>query len=419
MTTETSPQQRDPWAPPGTQGWVGAPHPAAPPAPPARSGRHDHRPRWGTALSAAVLAAVLGSGATAAGFVLLDEDPAAAAPAAADRATGGTSESPAAPSAAEAVDWTAVAEAVAPSVVSIGVRSQTGAGEGSGVIIDTDGLVLTNNHVVTGGGAGAQVQVALHDGTVLEAEVVGTDPATDLAVLRLQDAPSHLQALTFGSSDDVEVGQPVMALGNPLGLAHTVTTGIVSAVDRPVTTQARSSSPFEPGVPVVTNAIQTDAAVNPGNSGGALVDASGRLIGINSSIATTGSTAGSTAGSIGLGFAIPSNQAQWVAEQLVEDGAAEHAFLGVSLDEGSLAVDGVRREAAAIAEVVDGTPAEDAGLRAGEYVLAVDGEAVVGAEALVAQVREREPGTEVTLTVADDAGSVRDVVVVFGVQPSS
>ena len=424
MTTDAHrPQQQNPWAPPGTQGWVGGgPQQAATATLPAS---HDRRRGRGRTLSAAVLAAVLGAGATATGFAVLDEDATGPAAAAADATSGFTQDgstqdgSTLAPLDTEDVSWSEVAEAVAPSVVSIGVRSQTGSGEGSGVIIDGgEGLVLTNNHVVAGGGAGAQVQVALNDGRVLEAEVVGTDPSTDLAVLRMLDAPSDLQALAFGDSDAVAVGQPVMALGNPLGLAHTVTTGIVSAVDRPVTTQSQGSSPFEGGVPVVTNAIQTDAAVNPGNSGGALVDASGRLIGINSSIATTGATAGTTPGSIGLGFAIPSNQAEWVAGQLVESGTAQHAFLGVSLEEGAVEVDGVRHHAAGIADVVDGTPAAEAGLRRGEYVLAVDGERVVGAEALVAQVREREPGTEVTVSVADDTGSVREVTVVFGVRPN-
>lgn len=439
MTTHMDPQQRDPWAPPGSPGWIGPPAPgqsgagphgpygpygAGAPGPQDRGPSRRSGAGWGGTVAAAVLAAALAAGGTAAAFTVLDDDtPAASSSLGSDTSTGTTEEDSGSgaqvPLTADGVAWAEVAEAAAPSVVAIGVRSQTGAGQGSGVIIDADdGLVLTNNHVVAGAGAAGQVQVALNDGRVFGADVVGTDPSTDLAVLRLQDAPGDLQAISFGDSDDVRVGEPVMAVGNPLGLSHTITTGIVSAVDRPVTTQAQGSTPFEQGVPVVTNAIQTDAAVNPGNSGGALVDASGRLIGINSSIATTGSTAGTTAGSIGLGFAIPVNQARWVADQLLAGGSVEHAYLGVTLEEVVLEVDGARREAAGIQDVVDGTPAAQVGLQPGEAVLAVDGETVVGAESLVAQVREREPGTEVTLTVADADGQVREVTVEFGARPA-
>ena len=243
---------------------------------------------------------------------------------------------------------------------------------------------------------------------------MGADPATDLAVVRIQGAPDDLTALEFGDSEAVEVGQPVMALGNPLGLSNTVTVGIVSALDRPVTTQSAGVTPSDPATPVVTNAIQTDAAVNPGNSGGALVDAAGQLVGINSSIATLGASEGGHGGSIGLGFAIPSNQAQWVAEQLIATGAVEHAYLGVSPESAVVSVDGVRRQAAGISVVIEDTPAADGGLRAGEAVTAVDGETVASAASLVAQIRERQPGTEVTLTVVDRNGDARDVTVRFG-----
>src|SRR3954451_14238967 len=195
------------------------------------------------------------------------------------------------------VDWVKVADDVGPSVVSISVQGQTGGDEGSGEIIDDAGHVLTNNHVVAAAADGGRIQVALSDARVFDARLVGADPVTDLAVVQMEAAPKNLAVLPFGDSETLRVGQQVMALGNPLGLSHTVTLGIVSALDLPVTTQ--SESPAQQGNPVVTNAIQTDAAVNPGNSGGALVDGSGRLVGVNSSIATLGASQGGQSGSIG------------------------------------------------------------------------------------------------------------------------
>ena len=316
------------------------------------------------------------------------------------------------------VDWSQVAADVEPSVVSISVRGDTGAGEGSGEVIDDAGHVLTNNHVVAPAANGGEIQVALSDARVFDARLVGADPVTDLAVLRLQDAPDDLDPLEFGDSEAVEVGQPVMALGNPLGLSHTVTLGIISALDRPVTTENPASSPDQQGTPVVTNAIQTDAAVNPGNSGGALVDAEGRLIGVNSSIATLGASQDSQGGSIGLGFAIPASQAEWVSRTLIDTGSVEHAYLGVSPQDAVLEVSGVRRAVAGISRVFDDTAAAQAGIRPGEAVSEVDGETVASAESLVAQIREREPGTRVVLTVVDRSGGTRDVSVRFGTQPA-
>jgi putative serine protease PepD len=261
------------------------------------------------------------------------------------------------------------------------------------------------------------MQVALSDARVFGAALVGADPATDLAVIRIESAPEDLEPLPFGDSEAVRVGQPVMAVGNPLGLSHTVTLGIVSALDRPVTTQNEAGSPADQGVPVVTNAIQTDAAVNPGNSGGALVDAGGRLVGVNSSIATLGASAEGQGGSIGLGFAIPAGQAQWVSRALIDAGSVRHAYLGVSPQDAVAEINGVRREVAGISEVIRDTPAARGGLRAGEAVAAVDGETVASAESLVAQIREREPGTKVVLTVVDRGGDTRDVSVEFGTRP--
>ncbi len=379
--------------------WGAPPAPPLPPADPTPQPRPRRRPGWGALVLATLGSAVLASGVTAGTVTALDGD---AAPAVAQEQQAG----PPVAVGADGVDWTAVADAVSPSVVSIRVASASGQGQGSGVVLDEQGHVLTNNHVVTGAGDGAQIQIVLADGRVFgDVEVVGLDPATDLAVLRIVDPPADLAPATLGDSDSVVAGQPVMAVGNPLGLSDSVTTGIVSAVNRPVSTAASESQPQDPfsgggsaAEPVVTNAIQTDAAVNPGNSGGALVDASGAVVGIPSSIASTATGSGQ-AGSIGLGFAIPVNEAERIADELIADGSADHAWLGVSLQDGSGSADGTTRQGAEVVEVTAGTPAAQAGLQAGDVIVAVDDENVSGSESLTAQVRERAPGAEVTLHV--------------------
>jgi putative serine protease PepD len=291
-------------------------------------------------------------------------------------------------------DWVSVAKAVEPSVVAVQVSSRRANGEGSGVILDATGRVLTNNHVVSGAGSGTQLAVVLSDGRGYSASVIGTDPSTDLAVIQITDAPSDLTPATIGSSDSVQVGDPVMAIGNPLGLADTVTTGIVSAVNRPVTTEAESGD-----TAVYTNAVQTDAAINPGNSGGALVDRTGAVIGITSSIATLSADGGSQSGSIGLGFAIPIDEAKDVADQLIESGKAEHALLGVTLTDDTITVDGALRSSAIVDQVQSGSPAADGGLQSGDAIIKVDGVSVNGSDSLIAHIRARHPGTEVKLTI--------------------
>ncbi len=370
----------------------------------------QRRPGWGAIVLASLGSAVLASGLTAGGVLALEDSPSptpAVASSAADRAplALGT----------DAVDWTAVARTVSPSVVSIQVAGQGGQGQGSGVVLDERGHILTNNHVVTGAGSGAQVQVVLADGRVFsDIEVVGLDPATDLAVLQITDAPDDLVPVALGDSDSVVAGQGVMAVGNPLGLSNSVTTGIVSTTDRPVTTGGQQD--VAGSEPVVTNAIQTDAAVNPGNSGGALVDATGSLVGIPSSIASMGSSG--QAGSIGLGFAIPVNEARRIADELIETGKASHAWLGVQLNDGSATADGATRQGAAVVDVTAGTPAEDAGLQPQDMIVSVDGEQVAGSLSLTAQVRERAPGDAATLSVVRD-GRLRDVPVQLGTRPEN
>jgi putative serine protease PepD len=284
------------------------------------------------------------------------------------------------------------------------------------VVIDSRGHVLTNNHVVAAAARGAAVQVSFEDATVVPAELVGNDPSTDLAVIKLASVPQGVQPMEFGDSEKLQVADPVMALGNPLSLSDTVTLGIVSALDRPVTTQGEGGS--SGAIPVVTNAIQTDAAVNPGNSGGALINGAGQLVGINSSIASLGAAEGQQGGSIGLGFAIPATQAQWVSQELIATGRVQHAYLGVTPENAVVKIDGTTKQVARIVSVAPGTPAAEAGLKQGDSVTKVGDEVVADALALVAQVRERKPGTEVELTVVNANGQARTVSVKFGTRPS-
>ena len=311
------------------------------------------------------------------------------------------------------VDWASVAASVSPGVVSIAVLGQRGQGSGSGVVWDTDGHVVTNAHVVAGA---RQVEVTLADGRTYAADVVGSDPASDLAVVRLQNVPDDLTPLAVGDTTELTVGDPVMAIGNPLGLSGTVTTGIVSALDRPVTTRGSDTSPGAPAEPVVTNAIQTSAAINPGNSGGALVDADGRLVGINTAIATLSQGPGGQGGSIGIGFAIPSEAVQRVADQLITTGRASHAFLGVGLSDGRAEVDGAILSGAQVEQVEQDSPADEAGVQQGDLITAVDGEQVANATALVGQVRERGAEDTATLTLVRQ-GEEQDVVVTFATRP--
>jgi len=277
-----------------------------------------------------------------------------------------------------------------------------------------------------GAGGQSQLSVTLNDGRSYSASVVGTDPSTDLAVIKLDNAPSDLTPIRAGDANALKVGDPVMAVGNPLGLAGTVTTGIVSALNRPVTTSQEDNQQQDPfgqsqqqGEPVVTNAIQTSAAINPGNSGGALVNASGQLVGINSSIASVGSSGtGSESGNIGIGFAIPVNEVTSIAGQLIAGGKAEHAYLGVSTQDDTVKDGTADRAAASVTQVVGGTPADKAGLRKGDAIVAVDGEPVDSGLSLVAQVRERGVGDKAKLTIVR-GGQRQDVVVALASKPST
>ena len=371
-------------------------------------------------VTVAALAAVLSSAGTVA---LTRGDIADPSPAAQTRSSTTVSAAPVVQANAAAPNWAVTAAAVSPSVVAITVQSGQGGGQGSGVIFDTSGRILTNNHVVAGGGQGSSISVTLNDLRTYDATVVGTDPSTDLAVIKLTNGPKDLKAIALGDANTITVGEPVMAVGNPLGLAGTVTTGIVSALNRPVTTSTEqsggASGQQSAGEPVVTNAIQTSAAINPGNSGGALVNAGGQLIGINSSIASLGGSSGSSqSGNIGIGFAIPVNEAKSIADQLITSGQAAHAYLGVSSKDDIVTQGSARRAAAVITKVASGTPADKAGLQAGDAIVAVDGDSIDGSLSLVAQVRERTVGDKATIKIVRD-GQNKDISVTLASKPST
>ena len=287
------------------------PMPAPPATPPEQPPGSTKDRRGGLAAVAitAVLASTLGAGVGATAVIAISDNGNATT-------TTSTNSSGAAAQASLPEGSVArVADQVLPSVVSIQFTGAAGSGSGSGVVISDDGLILTNNHVVEGAADGGSLTVNFSDGTSTAAEIVGRDPAADLAVIRVAKSDGLVPA-KLGSSDALKVGQTVVAIGSPLGLSGTVTTGIVSAKNRAVTAGAGEAG----AEPSVLNAIQTDAAINPGNSGGALVNLKGEVVGINSAIATLGASTGSQSGSIGLGFAIPIDQAKWIVDQLVATG---------------------------------------------------------------------------------------------------
>ena len=309
----------------------------------------------------------------------------------------------------------AAAEAVLPSVVKINVSGGGGSGSGSGVVLTEDGQILTNHHVVEVAEEGGTITVDFADGSHARAEILGLDPLTDTALIQAQDV-SGLTPASIGSSSALAVGQDVVAIGSPFGLDATVTSGIVSALDRPVDVGTDSE-----GNATVYPAVQTDAAINPGNSGGPLVDLAGRVVGINSSIRTTGSSSpfGQTSegGSIGLGFAIPIDEIMPIVEQMAAGEAPTHARLGISVSdvgvdvgsggsgsgpgssstEGALVVDGAQ-----VRTVGAGSTAGEAGLQEGDIITGIDDRAITSADSLVATIRSYRPGDEVTVTFERD-----------------
>ncbi len=398
MTSQPNPQPFSPtWTTPQPvpQGWAPTQPPTAPPQfpqstpapiPPAKPAASNRKDRLAGLLAAALLIGSLGGGIS--GFA-----------AASYLAPGGGTITRVVQADASHPNWTTVAAAASRAAVAIQVTGADGsAAQGSGVVIDAQGHIVTNNHVVAGAGARGTITVLL-DNISYPATVVGTDPTTDLAVIKLTDAPSDLDVLAFADSSTLAVGDAVMAIGNPLGLDDTVTTGIVSALNRPVTTEAitNNTSPMSrqsSSQLVVTAAIQTNAAINPGNSGGALINASGQLVGITSSIATL-SAGGGESGNIGIGFAIPSNQVRYVVDQLIKTGVAQHPQIGVSAAD----VTGTGQQGAQVTSVVAGSAAEQAGLQVGDVIIAVDGTPVSSTESLVALVRSGEVGKPMEVTL--------------------
>lgn len=315
----------------------------------------------------------------------------------------------------EAPDWQTVASGVSGSVVSIQTAMANGTAKGSGAIIDTEGHIITNNHVISGA---QQIQVTLANGNIYSAQLVGTDTTTDLAVIKLDNPPSGLKAVEFADSDKLAVGENVMAIGNPLGYDDTATTGIVSALNRPVTVTDDNNNE------IVTNAVQIDAAINPGNSGGPTFNAAGQVIGINSSIAST-ATSSDSAGSIGIGFAIPSNLVRRVADEIIKDGSVKHVALGVVIKSDTVEADGVTRGGATITKssatgsaVVSGGPADKAGLKEGDTIVAFNGNAVNNNYSLLGFVRAAALGDKATLTIVRD-GKTMDVDVTLDQEESS
>ncbi|WCD92559.1 S1C family serine protease [Microbacterium sp. nov. GSS16] len=370
----------------------------------------------GLILAAALVGGVAGFGGSAIGTAVFDRP-------ASQSATGPQSVTVNNPGSVN--ETTAIASEVLPSVVTIEVAGSSESGSGSGVILDKEGHVLTNTHVVTLGGAVADpaIRVTTSDGRIFQASVVGTDPVYDLAVIKLEGA-KDLTPIEMADSSKLNVGDTAVAVGAPLGLSNSVTTGIVSALNRSIEVassalpdssaqpdsegdQGGSGNPFQFDIPgmgqqqakqsISIAVIQTDAAINPGNSGGALVDSKGSLIGINVAIATAGGSSSSEAGSIGLGFAIPSNIAQRVADEIIADGAATHGLLGATVRDAS-SVKGVSVAGAAIDTPTPGGAADEAGLKSGDIVTQFNGVPITGASDLTAQVRAAAAGSEATLS---------------------
>jgi putative serine protease PepD len=351
--------------------------------------------------AAALLAAgLIGGLASVAAYEAIDTD-----------TTAATATTPAATATAEPVassrstsSITRVVSDVLPSVVEVhvegtsdsnpfpGVPSPSVQALGSGWLFDEQGHVVTNEHVVEGAD---KVTVAFQDGTEVSATVVGSDPSTDVAVLKLESVPAGAEPLQLGSTSALQLGDPVVAIGSPLGLQGTVTAGIVSGLHRDIEA---------PNQFTIDGAVQTDAALNHGNSGGPLLDLTGRVIGMNAQIASE------TGANTGIGYAIPVETVRSIAEQLISSGKVEHAYLGVRVGD----ADG----GAELAEIVSGGPADKAGLESGDLVTEVDGEAVSSGEDLRLAVENHKPGEEMTLTVKRD-GDTKTITVTLGTRPAS
>lgn len=360
-----------------------APQPTAPP----------RRRRTGLAAAVVATSLLVGGGAGIGGAAWWDatQGESTSPPATSPVSTSTVSQSQA-PAADGSVE--SVAQEVLPSVVKIDVTGQQGSGSGSGIILTPDGTILTNNHVVELAADGGSIKVSFDDGTSAEAEILGTDPLTDTAVIQATDV-SGLTPATIGKSANLGVGEGVVAIGSPYGLDATVTSGIVSALDRPVNVGSDDQ-----GNSTTYPAIQTDAAINPGNSGGPLVDMTGAVVGINSSIRTAASQSPygqSEAGSIGLGFAIPIDEVMPIVDQMAAGETPTHARLGIRV--------GDDESGARITEVTEGSTAAEAGIEPGDVITSIDDRRITGADSLVATIRSYRPGDQVEVTWTRDGES--------------
>ena len=379
-----------------------------PPPPPTAKPAGSRRLAFAGTVVAASLVAGAGAGVGGAAVYSAWHDSGSATPASGSSATPSARvvATPQAPAPDGSVQ--AVAAKVLPSVVKIDVSGPQGAGSGSGIILSADGQILTNNHVVAIAADGGTLRVTFNDGSHADAKVLGADPLTDTAVIQaLDDQGADLSGLTpatIGRSGDLAVGQDVVAIGSPLGLEATVTSGIVSALNRPVDVGSDGQ-----GNSTVYPAIQTDAAINPGNSGGALTDLAGNVVGINSAIATAGQSIGGESGNIGVGFAIPLDAVMPIVDQMVKGETPTHARLGVSVanlgsqqgpgsgpgsGQGAVPSDG----GAEIQAVSTGSTAESAGIAKGDVITKVDDHLITDADSLVATIRSYRPGDQVTVT---------------------
>jgi putative serine protease PepD len=308
---------------------------------------------------------------------------------------------------ASSCNVTSVAEEQLPTVVTIMAHGAGGGGVGSGEVIRSDGYILTNNHVILPAVAGGQLEVIFDNGNTAQASIVGRDPLTDLAVIRAHGV-SNLRTISIGNSSELRIGQPVVALGAPLGLSSTVTSGIVSALGRTVNVPGEGSQSA-----LLIDAVQTDAAINPGNSGGALVDCSGALVGVPTAGATVPSPSGeSGGGSIGLGFAIPVNLATKVANEIIDTGGVSHAFLGIQAQ--SVSGGASQGEGLWVAAVVPGGPAATAGLQAGDIITTIDGSPAVSTDQLMALTLTKRAGDRVEIGYARDGAKATATITLTG-----
>ena len=368
--------------------------------------RSQGMPKWAVGLisagAAVVLSLGIGFGALSAGWVKIPGDAVGSSVSSIGKSDNGKTIN-----ATGVNSWAEVASKVSNSVVSIQAGSDNQEATGSGAVLDSEGHIVTNNHVVAGA---KSIMTTMSDGQIIEASIVGTDPSTDLAVIKLKSLPEDgVNPIRFADSNDLVVGQGVMSIGSPLGYANTVTTGVISATDRPVVIATQGASNGYSA----TDAIQIDAAINPGNSGGPTFDSNGRVIGINSSIAST-STNQSEAGNVGIGFAIPSNLVKSITSSIIKDGEAKHVWLGVSMSgqDATVTVDDVTRSGAQIVKITSGSPAEKAGVQAGDVIIGWNGKPVENSSSLMSRVRSVALGEDVDLTVVRN-GKPMDLKVTF------